>query len=105
MSNNEIFIAIFIMAIIGYFTRALPFLFFNKKEPSPTILFIENYFPAVMMTILVFFTIKNIDLTSYPYGTKELIAIIFTAFLHLWKSNYLLSIFGGTITYMFLVQY
>ena len=66
--------------------------------------FIETYFPPVIMTILIFYSIKDIQITSYPYGLKELIAIGFTFFIHIWRNNYLISIFGGTIFYMLLVQ-
>ena len=39
-----------------------------------------------------------------PYGLPEAIAILFIVFLHKWKKNTLLSIGGGTILYMLLVQ-
>ncbi|HCE74249.1 MAG TPA: branched-chain amino acid transporter AzlD, partial [Lachnospiraceae bacterium] len=38
------------------------------------------------------------------HGLPELLAIAVTAGLHLWKKNMLLSIAGGTIVYMLLVQ-
>ena len=41
---------------------------------------------------------------SGPYGLPEAIAILFIVFLHKWKKNTLLSIGGGTILYMLLVQ-
>ncbi len=37
-------------------------------------------------------------------GLPEAIAILFIVFLHKWKKNTLLSIGGGTILYMLLVQ-
>ena len=41
---------------------------------------------------------------SGTYGLPEAIAILFIAVLHKWKKNTLLSIGGGTVLYMFLVQ-
>lgn len=105
MSNYEIYIAIIIMALINLFTRVFPFLFFSKKELPKSLEFIEKFFPPVIMTILIVYTLKDIDFSLYPYGTKELIGIIFTAVLHFTLKNYLISIFFGTIFYMGLVQY
>ncbi|MBP9616020.1 MAG: AzlD domain-containing protein [Aliarcobacter sp.] len=105
MSSYEIYLAIFIMTIVNYFTRVFPFLFFRKNDVPPYILFIERYFPSVIMTILIFYTLKDINFSLQPYGFKEISSIIFTAVLHLSFKNYLVSIFAGTIFYMGLVQY
>ena len=61
MSNYEIYIAIAIMTVINYFTRVFPFLFFRKNDLPSYILFIEKYFPSVIMTILIFYTLKEIN--------------------------------------------
>ncbi|MDY0051261.1 MAG: AzlD domain-containing protein [Aliarcobacter sp.] len=105
MSNYEIYLAIAIMTIVNYFTRFFPFLFFRKNEVPSYILYIEKYFPPIIMSILIFYTLKDIDFSIQPYGLKEIISIIFTAVLHLSFKNYLISIFAGTIFYMGLVQY
>jgi len=41
---------------------------------------------------------------AYPYGISEALAIFFIVVLHYWKENSLISIGGGTLLYMFLVQ-
>jgi branched-subunit amino acid transport protein AzlD len=105
MSNYEIYIAIAIMTVVNYFTRFFPFLFFRKNDLPAYILFIEKYFPSVIMTILIVYTLKDVNFVQFPYGLKELGGIIFTAILHLTLKNYLISIFTGTIFYMILVQY
>jgi len=105
MSNSDIYIAIAIMAVVSFFTRVLPFLFFKKRELPHSLEFIGKYFPAIILTILVFYTIKDMDFGTFPYGLKEILAIAFTASLHILMKNYLLSIFMGTIFYMGLVQY
>ena len=105
MNNTEIYIAIAVMAIANLITRALPFLFFNKKEPPKFMKFISDNFPAMIMIILIFYTLAKVDFTNTPYGLKELIAISITALLHIKLNNYLISIFVGTLSYMVLVQY
>lgn len=105
MSSYEIYLAILIMVVVNYFTRVFPFLFFRKNDLPPYVVFIEKYFPCVIMTILIFYSIKDISFSVAPYGVKEIGSIFFTAVLHLSLKNYLASIFGGTIFYMALVQY
>ncbi|RXK12494.1 branched-chain amino acid ABC transporter [Halarcobacter mediterraneus] len=105
MTNFEIYIAIIIMALVNFLTRVFPFLFFTKNDLPKSLEFIEKFFPATIMTILVFYTLKDIDFSLSPYGAKEIISILFTASLHILMKNYLISIFLGTIFYMGLVQY
>lgn len=105
MSSYEIYIAIAIMAVVNYFTRVFPFLFFRKNDLPSYVVFIERFFPAVIMTILIFYSVKDIDFSLAPYGLKEIGGVLFTAVLHLVLKNYLISIFAGTIFYMVLVQY
>ena len=105
MSEYELLLAIIVMTIANFITRVFPFLFFTKKEPPKVISFIANSFPPIIMTILIFYTLGKIDFTVAPYGTKELLAIVVTALLHIRFNNYLISIFIGTIFYMLLVQF
>lgn len=105
MSNLEIYMAIAIMALVNFFTRIFPFIFFGKKDLPPYLLFIEKFFPPVIMTILIVYSIKDVDFSIMPYGFKEISSILFTAILHLSLKNYLISIFAGTIFYMCLVQF
>ena len=97
--------AIVVMALVNYFTRALPFLFFYKKEPPPFLLFLEKVFPPIIMTILIFYSLKGINFTTKPYGAYELSAVFLTFLLHILFKNYLLSIIAPTIFYMALVQH
>ncbi|UTJ06162.1 branched-chain amino acid transporter permease [Arcobacter roscoffensis] len=105
MSGIEIYIAIAIMAVVNFFTRVFPFLFFRKNELPSYVVFIEKFFPAVIMTILIVYSVKDVNFSLVPYGLKEIGGITFTAVLHIVFKNYLVSIFSGTIFYMALVQY
>ncbi len=105
MTQEKIYIAITVMAVANFLTRVFPFLFFIKHEPPKFILFVEKSFPPIIMTILIFYTLSGVNFTEAPYGTKEIASIFFTAIVHCRFTNYLVSIFGGTIFYMFLVQF
>ncbi|AXH10681.1 branched-chain amino acid ABC transporter [Malaciobacter halophilus] len=105
MSGIELYLAIAVMAVVNYFTRVFPFIFFIRKEPPKAIVFVERFFPPIIMMILIVYTLKDIEFSHYPYGLKEILSVFATAILHLTIKNYLISIFGGTIFYMALVQY
>ena len=105
MTNNELYLAISVMSIANILTRVFPFLFFTKNNAPSYIEFIAKNFPPMIMIILIFYTLSKIDFSLAPYGLKEIISILFTAVLHIRFSNYLVSIFLGTIFYMTLVQF
>jgi branched-subunit amino acid transport protein AzlD len=92
------------MTAITFFTRVFPFLFFGRKKPPEIIGFVGKYIPPVVITILVLYCLKDINLDKAPYGLEELLAVITVIVLHLWRGNPLLSIFGATVLYMSLLQ-
>ena len=54
--------------------------------------------------MLVIYCLKGVDVFAGSHGLPELIAIAAVVGLHLWKKQMLLSIAGGTVLYMLLVQ-
>ena len=50
------------------------------------------------------YCLKGVSLFTGSRGLPEAIAIALVAALHLWKRQMLLSIAGGTVCYMLLVQ-
>lgn len=54
--------------------------------------------------LLVVYCLKDVNILSGSHGLPEAIAILVVVLLHLWKKQMLLSIAGGTICYMLLVQ-
>lgn len=105
MTLTQQIITIAICALGTMATRFLPFLLFSDKRPTPRyIQYLGKALPAAIFGMLVVYCLKNVDLLSGSHGVPELIAILVTAGLHLWKRNMLLSIAGGTVCYMLLVQ-
>ena len=86
-------------------TRFLPFMIFNEKRTTlKYITYLGRVLPGAIFSMLIVYCLKNVNVTSYSYGLPELIAIIVTVLLHKWKRQMLVSIAGGTICYMLLVQ-
>ena len=86
-------------------TRFLPFAVFSARKPTPKyIQHLGNLLPGAIFAMLVVYCLRNVSVTTAPYGLPELISIAVLAALHLWKRNVLLSIGVGTVLYMVLVQ-
>lgn len=87
-------------------TRFLPFLVFSSKRPTPRyIQYLGKVLPGAIFAMLVVYCLRNVSFPQGSHGLPELIAIAVTVGLHLWKKQMLLSIAGGTICYMLLVQF
>lgn len=86
-------------------TRFLPFLVFRSKRPTPRyVQYLGKVLPGAIFAMLIIYCLRNISLLQGSHGLPELIAIAVTVGLHLWQRQMLLSIAGGTICYMLLVQ-
>ena len=86
-------------------TRFLPFLLFSSKKPTPGyIRYLGKALPAAIFGMLVVYCLKNVNILTGSHGLPECLAIAFVVALHLWKRQMLLSIAGGTVCYMLLVQ-
>ena len=86
-------------------TRFLPFLIFGEKRKTPPIIeHLGTVLPCAIMGMLVVYCLKDVSFLRNPFGLPELIACAVVAALHVWKRNSLLSIGGGTLCYMLLVQ-
>lgn len=107
MPLTEIQTLIMILAVTfgTMITRFVPFLLFpQSKEPPKYILYLGRVLPPAMMGLLVVYCLKDVSLANSPHGLPELLAIAAIVIVHKWKGNVLISIGGGTLLYMFLVQ-
>ena len=105
MTTAQQLITILVVAAGTMLTRFLPFLLFPAGKPTPKyIRYLGNVLPAAVFGMLVVYCLKNVQLFAGSHGLPEAIAIAVVAALHLWKKNTLLSIAGGTVCYMLLVQ-
>ena len=86
-------------------TRFLPFLLFPAGKSSPKFVqYLGKVLPAAVFGLLIIYCLRNVSVFTGSHGIPELIAIGVVVGLHLWKRQMLLSIAGGTICYMLLVQ-
>lgn len=105
MTLPQILITLAMCALATAITRFLPFLIFSSKRPTPQfVLYLGKVLPGAIFSMLVVYCLKNVTPLQYSYGLPELIAILLTAGLHLWKRQILLSIAAGPVCYMLLIQ-
>ncbi|WP_040195970.1 branched-chain amino acid transporter permease [Candidatus Soleaferrea massiliensis] len=106
LTASESMIIILTIAAVTFLTRALPFLLFPDHRETPKyIAYLGKVLPYAIIGMLVVYCLKETTLTVMPFGIPELIAVTAVVLLHTWKHNTLLSIAGGTLLYMLMVQF
>ena len=89
----------------GFFLPGLSLLCFLVGEPRrPYFIYLGKVLPFAIIALLIVYCLQKTTVLSYPYGLPEAIAVLAVVLVHLWKRNNLLSIAGGTVLYMVLVQ-
>ena len=97
-----------IVAVVAAVTAGLrffPFLVFGGKRKTPEVVsYLGVALPPAIIAMLVVYCFRHATPLRYPFALPELIAGVAVAILHAWKGNMLLSVGGGTLLYMALLQ-
>ena len=105
MNDSYALIAIAIMAVITAALRFAPFLIFGGEKKTPAVVtYLGEVLPYAIMGMLVVYCLRGISFSTPDGFLPELIAGTLVVLLYVWKRNTLLSIIGGTVCYMLLVQ-
>ena len=105
LSTGAAAAAIVVMAAVTFLTRFLPFLLFDRGESPPRIvLYLGRVLPPAIIAMLIIYCLRGVSFASPAGWVPQLVCVAVVVALHLWKHNNLLSIFGGTVLYMVLVQ-
>ena len=94
-----------VAGVVTYLLRALPFVLFSSGKLPSVLVYLGQVLPYAIMGLLVVYTLREIEPFNAPHGAPELIATAIVVLLHAKKRHMLISIAGGTIAYMILVQY
>lgn len=99
---NYTYQMILIMILASALLRFGPFLIFNSNTRMPRkLLNLGKNLPLAAMGMLIVYCLKDVQINNC---LPELIAIAFVVLSYLWKKNNLISIFGGTIIYLIIVN-
>lgn len=105
LTASQTIIIIIAVALGTMVTRFTPFILFPEKRVVPKyISYLGKVLPPAMMGLLIVYCFKGVEVSNSPYGIPEGIATVAIVLLHKWKNNVLLSIGGGSLLYMGLVQ-
>ena len=106
MTLTQRILTIAVIVLGTMLTRFLPFLLFPAGKPTPkAVHYLGSVLPGAVFGLLVVYCLKNVSLFTGSHGLPELISIALVVALHLGKRQMLLSIAGGTVCYMLLVQF
>lgn len=92
------------IALVTALIRFIPFLLFKDRQTPKLISYLGTVLPMAIMGMLVVFCLKSISFGIFADWVPAFIAIIAVIVLHTWRRNTLLSILGGTIIYMVLIN-
>jgi branched-subunit amino acid transport protein AzlD len=94
------------MVVLGTVaTRFIPFIVFPSNRSTPKyIQYLGKVLPSAALGLLVIYCFKNVSMLSGTHALPELISVAAVIFLHIWRRQMLISIAGGTVIYMLLVQ-
>ena len=106
MTTAQIFITIAMGTAATMITRFLPFVVFSSKnqEPPEVVRYLGRVLPAAIFGMLIIYCLKSVTPLAGSHGIPEAIALLVTVGLHKWKHETLLSVAGGTLCYVLLVQ-
>ena len=106
MNDTFVLTTVVIASVITAALRFAPFLIFGKGRKTPAlVMYLGRVLPCAIMGMLVVYCLKDVSLTTAPFGIPELTGCLIVAGLHIWKRNTLLSIGLGTLCYMLMVQF
>lgn len=101
MNDTYTLIAIAISAVTVFLLRALPFVIFSGTREMPVWLCkIEKSLPAMIMSVLVIYCLKDIGDNFTGVGIPRLIAVAVTAVSYKLRHSTFISIALGTASYM-----
>jgi len=95
---------IFTIAAVTVGLRVLPFVALDMLTSSRYLRYLGVRMPTGVMIILVAYTLKDLDVTAYPYGLPELISLFTASVLYWIKNNALLAIAAGLAVFMLAVN-
>ena len=106
MTAIQMSITIAVCTAATMLTRFLPFVVFSSKDQQPpeVVRYLGRVLPAAIFGMLILYCLKGVSVFTGSHGIPEAIAIGVTVALHKWRHQTLVSIAGGTLCYVLLVQ-
>jgi len=104
MFDTHAALLVAVIALVTMALRFIPFAIFRGREIPPFIAYLGKALPFAIMGMLVVYCLRSVSFASLAGWLPALLSVALVVVLHLWKRNTLLSIIGGTVCNMILVQ-
>ncbi|MBE5797671.1 MAG: branched-chain amino acid transporter AzlD [Clostridiales bacterium] len=105
MSEQQVWLMVAVIALVTAGLRFLPFVLFGGGRKTPAVIDrLGSVLPSAVMAMLVVYCLRGVRFDTPAGWLPSVIACLLTAGLHVWRRSTLLSIVGGTVCYMLLVQ-
>ena len=91
-----------VVALAGAITlalRAAPFVILSRLRSSDLVAYLGRHLPAGVMLILVVYLLRDLPVDRPLLTLRELVPVLVTIAVHLWRRNALLSMAAGTAVY------
>ena len=96
--------AVLISAAITWALRAVPFALLAQLRQSKLLPYLGAHMPVGIMTILVFYTLRDTELAMTPHTGAVVVGLLVTGLLHVWRRNAVLSVLVGTGAHMLVLS-
>ncbi len=96
--------AVAVMALVTAGLRFAPFLLLGGRRTPRLVVYLGRVFPCATVGLLAVYGLKSVSFAAAGSFVPQLLAAALVVFSYVWKRNTLLSIVGGTVFYMVLVQ-
>lgn len=96
--------SIVIIGVVTFILRALPFSLGKVLSNNSFVSYVALRLPLILMFTLTVYASGAPSAQSISEVAPQVVALCITAAFHLSLNNYLVSIFFGVISYMFLID-
>lgn len=96
--------AVAVMALVTAGLRFAPFLLLGGRRTPRLVVYLGRVFPCATVGLLAVYGLKGVSFAAAGSFVPQLLAAALVVFSYVWKRSTLLSIVGGTVFYMVLVQ-
>lgn len=96
--------AVAVMALVTAGLRFAPFFLLGGRRTPRLVVYLGRVFPCATVGLLAVYGLKSVSFAAAGRFVPQLLAAALVVFSYVWKRSTLLSIVGGTVFYMVLVQ-
>ena len=104
MNNLHSVLIVGVASAVTILLRFLPFFIFGEKKTPEFLDYLGKFLQYAIMAMLVVYCLKGVSFAAAESWVPAAVGTAVVVMLHIWKRNTLLSIVGGTICYMIMVQ-